>query len=80
MSTFIESKRLTYTSAALIHIGEAQKLLKQCGAVNAHAAVLQAKKSVEGAVRHAQRLNHLGDEDLLKMKRHRKAHRRKGQR
>ena len=68
MSTRIDSKRLGYTTHAYRCVIEAYDALKACGAIHAAARVKACLKSVEGAVRHAERLNYLGDEDLAKMR------------
>jgi hypothetical protein len=72
MSTLITSKRLHLTLRAYRNMIDARDDLKAAGAVCALRRVRQAIKSVQGAVRHATRLEFIGDEDRAKMRRRRR--------
>lgn len=78
MSTRLgEGVRLRCVRLALYDIRDAQEHLRLAGAIRAHAAVCRARKSIEGALRHAARLDVMGDEDLAAMKRQRRAPKRR---
>lgn len=72
MSTLIDSKRLHSTRVAYALVREAHARLKACGAVDAAARLASTFDSLRGAVRHAESLNYLGDEDHARRRRRRR--------
>jgi hypothetical protein len=69
MSKPATSKRLQFVQQALLDLRDAQEALRLAGAIQARRAVARARKSVEGAYRHAQRLDAMGHDERTAMKR-----------
>lgn len=76
MSTLTSSKRLHHTEIGYHYLREAYDAFKDAGAIHTAARIKACLKSAEGAVRHALRLDALGEEDRAKLRKIR-VHRRR---